>query len=140
MWVWVCAIYLSTFLSISVMLYTHCTHSIPPQQVQLYQAKDQADKFEGSYQTLVAGLGGVQEAQEKQEPIHSEVEAVKQQLEAHKVGYIANCHSIPLTQFMLLWSLFHAIFSPSFVPVQYNVLLLCNTKTDQSTCQKPGLL
>ena len=99
MWVWVCAIYLSTFLSISVMLYTHCTHSIPPQQVQLYQAKDQADKFEGSYQTLVAGLGGVQEAQEKQEPIHSEVEAVKQQLEAHKVGYIANCHSIPLSQF-----------------------------------------
>ena len=91
--------YLSIYLSISVMLYTHCTHSIPPLQVQLYQAKDQADMFQGSYQSLVAGLGGVQEAQEKQEPIHSEVEVVKQQLEAHKVGYIANCHSIPLSQF-----------------------------------------
>ena len=54
--------------------------------MQLYQAKDQADKFDGSYQSLVAGLGGVEEAQEKQEPIHSEVEVVKQQLEAHKVG------------------------------------------------------
>ena len=83
----------------SVMLYTHCAHSIPPLQVLLYEAKDQADKFEGSYQSLVAGLGGVQEAQEKQEPIHSEVEVVKQQLEAHKVGYIANCNSIPLSQF-----------------------------------------
>ena len=67
--------------------------------MQLYQAKDQADKFDGSYQSLVAGLGGVEEAQEKQEPIHSEVEVVKQQLEAHKVGYITNCHSIPLSRF-----------------------------------------
>ena len=64
-----------------------CTH-IPPLQVQLYQAKDQADKFDGSYQSLITGLGGVEEAQEKQEPIHSEVEVVKQQLEAHKVGYM----------------------------------------------------
>ena len=64
--------------------------------MQLYQAKDQVDKFDRSYQSLIAGLDRVQEAQEKQEPTHTKVGIVKQQLEAHKMGYIANCHSIPL--------------------------------------------
>ena len=61
------------------------TYSIPPLQVQLQQAKERADEFDQSHRSLHAGLSGVEEAQEKEEPIHSEVEVVKQQLEAHKV-------------------------------------------------------
>ena len=66
------------------------TYSIPPLQSLLQQAKEQADEFHQSYQSLDAGLGSVEEAQEKEEPIHSEVEVVKQQLEAHKVRVTAS--------------------------------------------------
>ena len=66
------------------------TYSIPPLQSLLQQAKEQADEFHKSYKSLDAGLGSVEEAQEKEEPIHSEVEVVKQQLEAHKVRVTAS--------------------------------------------------
>jgi len=66
------------------------TYSIPPLQSLLQQAKEQADEFHQSYQSLDAGLGSVEEAQGKEEPIHSEVEVVKQQLEAHKVRVTAS--------------------------------------------------
>ena len=48
---------------------------------------EQANEFHQSYQSLDAGLG---EAQEKEQSIHSEVEVVKQQLEAHNVRVWAN--------------------------------------------------
>jgi len=66
------------------------TYSMPPLQAQLQLAVEQADMFHQSYQSLDAGLGSVEETQEKEESIHSEVEVVKQQLESHKVRVTAS--------------------------------------------------
>jgi len=66
------------------------TYSIPPLQAQLQLTVEQANKFHQSYQLLDAGLGSMEEAQEKEQSIHSEVEVVKQQLEAHNVRVWAN--------------------------------------------------
>ena len=41
------------------------TYSIPPLQAQLQLAVEQEDKFHQSYQSLDAGLGSMEETQEK---------------------------------------------------------------------------
>ena len=60
-------------------------------QVQLQQAKDKAVEFDTSYQTLLAELQKKDQTLKEQEPIHSEVEVVKRQLEENKV---ISCHEI----------------------------------------------
>ena len=79
------------------MLYHHCTHSILPLQVQ------QADELQESIQAITDGLYGLYYAEQNQKTIsiQSEVEVVKEQLEAHKVGYIANCHSKVTKSFLI---------------------------------------
>lgn len=62
-------------------------------QVQLQQAKDKAVEFDTSYQTLLAELQKKDQTLKEQEPIHSEVEVVKRQLEENKV---ISCHKINL--------------------------------------------
>ena len=54
-------------------------------QVELQQAKDKALEFDGIYQSLQTQLQQKDQALRDQEPIHSEVEVVKQQLEEYKV-------------------------------------------------------
>ena len=59
----------------------------PSLHVQLQQAKDKAAEFDSSYRSLMAKLQEKQQTLESQEPIHSEVEVVKKQLEENKVNY-----------------------------------------------------
>ena len=79
------------------------TYSIPPTTGTPETRKEQADECPQSYQSLDAGLGSMEEARGKDEPIHSEVEVVKQQVEVHKVRVAAsssNCFcpsSIPIS-------------------------------------------
>ena len=54
-------------------------------QVLLQQARDKAVEFDTSYQTLKAQLQQRDQTLRQQEPIHSEVEVVKRQLEENKV-------------------------------------------------------
>ena len=54
-------------------------------QVQLQQAREKATEFDTSYQSLLAQLQEREKTLTEQEPIHSEVEVVKRQLEENKV-------------------------------------------------------
>lgn len=56
------------------------------EQAQLQDALDRANQFDQLYTNLHDQLRKAEEAESKQEPIHSEVEAVKQQMEDHKVS------------------------------------------------------
>ena len=56
------------------------------EQAQLQDALERADRFDQLYTNLHDQLRKAEEAESKQEPIHSEVEAVKQQMEDHKVS------------------------------------------------------
>jgi len=80
------------------------TYSVsPPLQAQLQKAKEQADEFHQSYQSLDAGLGSMEEIQENDESIHLEVEVIKQQQEAQKVRVAAsssNCFCASLYPFL----------------------------------------
>ena len=49
------------------------TYSILPLQAQLPQARERVDESHQSYQSLDAGLGSMEEVQEKEERIYSEV-------------------------------------------------------------------
>ena len=55
-------------------------------QAQLNDAKARADKFDGLYRSLKDKVEAEEEYQLNKKPIHSEVEAVKQQMEEHKVS------------------------------------------------------
>ena len=57
------------------------------EQAQLQDALDRANQFDQLYTSLHDLLRKAEEAESKQEPIHSEVEAVKQQMEDHKVSW-----------------------------------------------------
>ena len=56
------------------------------EQAQLQDALERANQFDQLYMNLHDELKKAEEAESKQEPIHSEVEAVKQQMEDHKVS------------------------------------------------------
>ena len=56
------------------------------EQAELQDALDRANQFDQLYTNLHDQLRKAEEAESKQEPIHSEVEAVKQQMEDHKVS------------------------------------------------------
>ena len=56
------------------------------EQAQLQDALERANQFDSLYTNLHDQLRKAEEAESKQEPIHSEVEAVKQQMEDHKVS------------------------------------------------------
>ena len=55
-------------------------------QVLLQRAKEKAVEFDSLYQSLKERLQLKEKTLEQQEPIHSQVEVVKQQLEEYKVG------------------------------------------------------
>ena len=57
------------------------------EQAELQDALDRANQFDQLYTSLHDQLRKAEEAESKQEPIHSEVEAVKQQMEDHKVSW-----------------------------------------------------
>ena len=54
-------------------------------QVQLQQAREKAAEFDENYRSLQTRLREREQAMASQEPIHSEVEVVKKQLEENKV-------------------------------------------------------
>ena len=56
-------------------------------QEQLQQAKQRAEEFDSSYQNLLAQLQQREQTLKEQEPIHSEVEVVRKQLEENKVSF-----------------------------------------------------
>ncbi len=56
------------------------------EQAELQDALERANQFDQLYTNLHDQLRKAEEAESKQEPIHSEVEAVKQQMEDHKVS------------------------------------------------------
>ena len=56
-----------------------------PLQVLLEEAKETADSFNHSYQSLRGRLSELEEKMRGAEPIHSDGGAVKEQLEDHKV-------------------------------------------------------
>lgn len=67
----------------------HKVHQSPMiivSQVQLQEAKGKAEEFHQAYLAIKDKVAHFEEVQEKREPIHSEVEAVEQQLETHKVS------------------------------------------------------
>ena len=66
-------------------------------QVQLQQAREKAGEFDDSYRSLAARLEEKEATLRAQEPIHSEVEVVKRQLEENKVKkplHIGNSESV----------------------------------------------
>ncbi|CAI8055159.1 Dystonin, partial [Geodia barretti] len=58
--------------------------AIDDRQVQLQQAREKAGEFDNSYRSLAARLEEKEATLRAQEPIHSEVEVVKRQLEENK--------------------------------------------------------
>ena len=62
----------------------HATLLASP-QVQLQQAREKAGEFNNSYRSLAARLEEKEATLRDQDPIHSEVEVVKRQLEENKV-------------------------------------------------------
>lgn len=60
-------------------------------QAQLEDAEGRAAKFDGLYGTVHELMQGKESVQATQDPIHSEVEAVKLQMEQHKVQ-VATAH------------------------------------------------
>ena len=62
----------------------HATLLASP-QVQLQQSREKAGEFDDSYRSLAARLEEKEATLRAQEPIHSEVEVVKRQLEENKV-------------------------------------------------------
>ena len=61
-------------------------------QSQLVDAKGRADKCDGLYWALKEKVEALEQEQAKQEPIHSEVDAVKTQMEEHKVRGMVSLH------------------------------------------------
>jgi len=59
----------------------HCRHSCK---------KQKSSRTSFTTPSSPSMLGSMEEAQKKEEPIYSEVEVVKQQLEAHKVSFTAS--------------------------------------------------
>ena len=59
------------------------TYSIPPTAGTTATSKRTGGRISPVLPVLDAGLGSTEETQEKEESIHSEVQVVKQQLEAH---------------------------------------------------------
>ncbi len=51
-------------------------------------ASSRANNFDSLYKSVSESVQKEQEVQSGQDPIHSEVEAVKEQLEQHKVYYM----------------------------------------------------
>ena len=51
----------------------------------MQDAKSRADRFDGLYRALKEKVEAAEQVQANQEPIHSEVEAVKRQMDEHKV-------------------------------------------------------
>lgn len=52
----------------------------------MLDAKSRADRFDGLYESMKEKVASAEQVQAAQDPIQSEVEAVKKQMEEHKVG------------------------------------------------------